>query len=647
MNTPVLLLVYNRPEQTFRVLQRLKDCGAKTVFVSGDGPKSKDDRIKTDEVKSSINRFSSIISNVQFLEHNQGCKKAVITGINWFFDNVEEGIILEDDCLPSEHFFSFANNLLNRYRNDRKVWMISGNNPLGIWETEGNHFFSRIGHIWGWATWRDRWDDFRPELPYIQSFIDDNGFEKAFGPTQLAESRKQLTLKSKRGEIDTWDYQWMAQILTENGVAVIPSENLVENIGFTDDGTNITQKPNWIQNEVATKPLHVSERSIVIDREYEMQLELTKRANQAPNPSSEYFSRKGISDTRKLRILLINSTDVGGGAEKLALMLHCRLEQLGHTVKFLVKTKKTDLDSVCKAEVDWKRQIREFNPDVIHVHNLHDSSIELSELSEISRSIPILWTLHDTWLITGSNDHAFEPYPTQLSLLDLKNWKKEFELRQLAISSGNFQFSAPSQWMRERFYNAHQIVPFYVPNAVESVKPTSIEPPSNRFILFVANRPHTNPYKDFDTLKKGWIKANKKLGLDGMDLICLGGNPVTEKHGKHRLIILEKQTPEEVRAFMEKSLFVVQISKQDNAPLAVLEAHSAGKKVVASLDGGIPELLDQVETGWLHEPENEIDLSDKLVDAIRSVKDEKPVIHSSFKSVVETYLGHYLEMVNA
>ena len=133
METPVLLLVYNRPEQTLRVLQRLKECGVTTIFVSGDGPKSKDDRIKTDEVKSCVNRFSSIISNVQFLEKNEGCKKAVITGINWFFDNVEEGIILEDDCMPSEHFFAFTNDLLNRYRNERKVWMISGNNPLGKW----------------------------------------------------------------------------------------------------------------------------------------------------------------------------------------------------------------------------------------------------------------------------------------------------------------------------------------------------------------------------------------------------------------------------------------------------------------------------------------------------------------------------------
>ena len=330
METPVLLLVYNRPEQTFRVLQRLKEFGVTTIFVSGDGPKSKDDRIKTDEVKSCVNRFSSIISNVQFLEKNEGCKKAVITGINWFFDNVEEGIILEDDCMPSEHFFAFTNDLLNRYRNERKVWMISGNNPLGKWEAEGNHFFSRIGHIWGWATWRDRWDDFRPELPYIQSFIDDNGFKKAFGPTQLAESRKQLTIKAKRGEIDTWDYQWMAQILTKNGLAVVPSKNLVENIGFDNDGTNLTEKPNWIQNEATLKPLQISERSIVIDREYEMELELCRRSASKANKSAFHYSEVGKSSSQKLKIVLINSTDVGGGAEKITLSIHLELLKQGH-----------------------------------------------------------------------------------------------------------------------------------------------------------------------------------------------------------------------------------------------------------------------------------------------------------------------------
>jgi hypothetical protein len=224
METPVLLLVYNRPKQTLRLLQQLKDCGATTVFVSGDGPKNSLDKRKSDEVKSCVNRFSSMIPASRFSETNRGCKSAVIDGINWFFEHVEEGIILEDDCLPSEHFFPFINELLNRYREAKKVQMISGNNPLGTWDSEGNHFFSRIGHIWGWATWKNRWNQFNSNLPELQKFILNNGFERAFGPTRLAKNRKQLTLQSVQGKIDTWDYQWMAHILMENGLAVVPQK---------------------------------------------------------------------------------------------------------------------------------------------------------------------------------------------------------------------------------------------------------------------------------------------------------------------------------------------------------------------------------------------------------------------------------------
>lgn len=645
MNTPVLLLVYNRSEQTLRVLQRLKELGATNVFVSGDGPKNSADRERTKEVKSNIHRFTSIVSNSRFSDRNGGCKKAVIGGINWFFDQVDEGIILEDDCLPSEHFFPFMNDMLNRYRDAEKVWMISGNNPLGSWESEGGHFFSRIGHIWGWATWRNRWDDFRPELPYIQSFIDDSGFEKAFAPTKLAENRKQLTLQSKRGEIDTWDYQWMVQILTENGLAVVPSQNLVENIGFTDEGTNLMSKPNWIVNETCNQPIQILEHEIAIDREYEMELSLAKRANRKPNSSSTNFLRKGDSTTRKLKILTINSTEIGGGAEKLALMLHTALLNLGHAATMLVETKKSTVESVVECHGDWKKHIESLAPDVIHIHNLHGTSFSLNDLSAVSKRTPTLLTLHDTWLLTGSTTHAFEPDPAKLSLLDLLEWNKTFQVRKQAVSEGNIRFTAPSQWMRERFFGRHGIRPFYVPNTAEEVARTSVEIPSERYILFVANRPKTNPYKDFETLEKGWKKANELLGTNGCDLICLGGHPSVSSFGSHSLFILERKTPEEVRAFIEKSLLVVQVSQQDNAPLAVLEAHLYGRMVVATLDGGIPELLCEEECHWLHEPKNADDLAAKIVNALSNEVNFVAPPHPTIETVVNMYLGHYVSLI--
>ncbi|MCB9187572.1 MAG: glycosyltransferase, partial [Flavobacteriales bacterium] len=621
METPVLLLVYNRPKQTEQVLKRLKECDVKNVFVSADGPKNTTDRKLTREVKVVLKRFDSIIKNSQYSEQNLGCKNAVISGIDWFFNQVEEGIILEDDCLPSPHFFPFVEDMLNRYRDEPKVMMIGGNNPLGEWQSEGRHLFSRIGTIWGWATWKDRWESFNTELPEFDQFVTNQGFERAFGPTKLAASRFDLTRKSLRGEIDTWDYQWNAHLLMNHGLAVIPERNLIENIGFDSDGTNIHSKPNWIVNKVSAEPPKVDSKLVLTDREFEMEWELARRSNSTANPSSFSFLEKGKNEKRKLRILLLNSTDIGGGAEKIAFTLHQKLLAFGYDSQLLVQVKKSDLNSIQEI-TDLKSQIENFQPDVIHVHNLHGTSIQLNELAELSQSIPVLFTLHDSWLTTGSIEHPFEPDPEKLNLLDLISWKREFSLRNKVVARGNFHFTAPSQWMRELFFTAYGIRPYYVPNAIKKAEPNEVEIPSERFILFVANRPETNPYKDFATLKKAWKKANESLGENGCDLIVLGGETKTENIGSRTLFIIGNQSTESVLAFMKDSLLVVQASLRDNAPLTILEAHSIGKNVVGSMVGGIPELMTEQEYDWLYEAGNADDLCERLILAIESESKE-------------------------
>ncbi len=649
MKTSVLLLVYNRPEQTERVLKRLAECGVDEVYVSADGPKTSADRKAVSEVNSVLQRYNSIIKNTQFSDQNLGCKNAVVSGIDWFFNQVQEGMILEDDCLPSEHFFPFISDMLDRYREAENIMMVGGNNPLGEWQSEGEHFFSRIGTIWGWATWKNRWQNFDSELPELNAFIDDSGFEKHFGPTSLSEYRKTATLKAVAGKIDTWDYQWNVHILMNNGLAVIPTKNLVQNIGFDASATNDSTLPNWIDNSVSQQPISVSERPIEIDREFEMEWHLARRSNSSANPSRFSFNQKGKAGKGKLKVLLINSTDIGGGAEKIAFTIHQKLLEFGHDSKLFVEFKKSDMESVLEID-NWKAQLEELNPDVIHVHNLHGTSIDLAGLTETSKRIPTLFTLHDSWLVTGSIEHPFEPNPEKLNLLELLSWKREFNLRKNAVENGNFCFTTPSQWMRELFFNAHGIRPFYVPNAIEPMEPIEVEIPSKRFILFVANRPETNPYKDFATLKTAWKKANESLGENGCDLIVLGGESKTENIGIRTLFIIENQSTESVLAFMEKSFLLVQASLKDNAPLTVLEAHSACKNVVGALVGGIPELMNEQEQDWLYEAGNAIDLCEKLIAAISSETRDREIRDKekcSVESIVSTYLGHYLSLTNA
>ena len=646
METPVLLLVYNRPKQTKAVLDRLQQYGISNLFVSADGPKNVADKKLTDETKTVLIQFDSIIKDKRISAKNSGCKNGVVQGISWFFDRVDEGIILEDDCLPSEYFFPFMVDMLNRYRDERKVMMIGGNNPQGVWQTEGGHIFSRIGTIWGWATWKDCWQEFNPELPEFNEFVANQGFELAFGPTKLAASRIELTRRSLRGDIDTWDYQWNAHMLMNEGLAIIPEQNLVENIGFNSEGTNFQTKPNWVSNAISAQPIAIEARQIEIDREFEMEWELARRSGLVANASSFSFQEKGASRKQKLKILLINSTDVGGGAEKIAFSLHQKLLEIGHESLLLVQEKKSELDHIQEIR-DPKSQIGDFQPDVIHVHNLHGTSISLNDLSDLGQKIPVLFTLHDPWIASGSTAHPFELNPARLNLLELRSWKQEFKNRQMIINDGHFRFTAPSQWMRELLFNAHGIWPFFVRNAVALPDSDEVEIPSERYILFVANRPKTNPYKDFATLKNAWKKANEKMPGTGFDLVVLGGGSETEKVGNHSIFVHKQQSSAQVCAFMENSLLVVQASLADNAPLSIIEAHAAGKKVLGPLVGGIPELLDAQERSWMYEAENVNDFSERLVQAVSSVtRDKKKTVRETMglERMTNTYLGHYFEL---
>lgn len=645
MKTAVLLLVYNRPNQTKQVLKRLQECGVSRIYISADGPKNSKDKILTGQVREVLKDFESMVEASLFSDRNLGCKQAVIQGINWFFSQVDEGIMLEDDCLPSKHFFPFASDMLARYREVENIKMIGGNNPLGEWHTSGGHHFSRMGTVWGWATWKNKWQDFEVELPKLRSFLADNGFEKQFGPTDLAEQRKALTLKSVSGEIDTWDYQWNAHILMENGLAVIPEKNLVENIGFDTSATNDSSISAWINNSVATDEIFIAEKPILVDCEFEMEWHLARSANARANRSSSAFQNNFESSQQKLRIAIINSTDVGGGAEKIAFQLHLQLQQLGHDSKLFVEVKKTDLKTVSEIG-DLQSQLNDFKPDVIHVHNFHGTSVSLEELKQLCGEIPVLFTLHDSWLLSGSTSHPFCFQPEQLNLLELKVWKHILNTRNRLVRDSNFRFTAPSQWMRELFFLVHGIRPYFVPNSVTTPNAKEVDSPSKLFMLFVANHPEKNPYKDFATLKRAWVKANQKLGNKGLDLVVMGGDARAESHGNFHIHFIEKGDSERVYSHMKKADILVQASKQDNAPLTILEAHSLDTKVVATLVGGIPELLSNQERAWLAEAGN----ADQLANSIISALNEPEAIvlsHPKVETMVKIYLGHYYDLISA
>lgn len=243
--TPIALIVFNRPdkvEQLFKVIRQIKPT---KLFIIADGPRlDRPDDLKKCEMTRAV--FDQIDWPCEVLkryaEVNLGCGLNVSQGITWTFSQVEEAIILEDDCIPELSFFRFCQELLERYRYDQRVMHIAGSNYSTRDENVSSSYsFSRYTFIWGWATWKRAWQHYDFELKRWEqlretSFLHDvlNGnkhdiknWEKIF--ESVYESHEKF-----------WDYQWKFTCWYQGGLAVLPSVNLISNIGYGPDSTRTT-----------------------------------------------------------------------------------------------------------------------------------------------------------------------------------------------------------------------------------------------------------------------------------------------------------------------------------------------------------------------------------------------------------------------
>jgi len=211
-------------------------------FVSADGarPNRSDDVENTKRVKEIIDSIDwDCEVKTNFRAHNLGCRNAVSSGITWFFSHVSEGIILEDDCLPHPTFFNYCETLLAYYRGNEDIMHIGANNfQDGESRSDGDYYFSKIPHIWGWASWRRAWQHYDVDMVGLDGFIKNESkhipFKNIFERSYWLQTFKRVQL----GEINTWDYQWAYTILKNKGKTIIPKTNIVTNIGFGDKATH-------------------------------------------------------------------------------------------------------------------------------------------------------------------------------------------------------------------------------------------------------------------------------------------------------------------------------------------------------------------------------------------------------------------------
>ncbi len=246
MQTAVLFLIFNRPDTASQVFEAIRRARPPRLYVAADGPRKE----RPGEAEL-CRRTREIVNGVDwecevhtlFRDENLGCGRAVSGAIGWFFSQEPEGIVLEDDCLPHPDFFPYCEELLARYRDDRRVAFISGNNfDFGTPDRRTSYYFSAYSHVWGWAAWRRSWElyDFSlagRTLPEFRAVL-----RNLFLTPTERRHWENIFMKMKLGKIDTWDYQFSISLMSAGALCIIPAVPLIRNIGFTPDATHTTQE---------------------------------------------------------------------------------------------------------------------------------------------------------------------------------------------------------------------------------------------------------------------------------------------------------------------------------------------------------------------------------------------------------------------
>jgi hypothetical protein len=250
LEVPVLLIAFNRPGLLSGLINQLRTVRPTRVYLAVDGPRA-DRPAEAALVAQCIGLAAEIDWDCEvrtrFQSRNLGCGVGASTAISWFFENEEQGIILEDDIRPNVDFFGFCAELLNRYADDTRVFSITGCNyvPREHIDTEGDYRFSRLPHVWGWATWRRSWvqhdldaTNWRSRLSLHDLWM--GGGRSAMGTAYWAN----LFRRVARKEIDTWACQWALAAMASGQLTATPNTNLVENLGFNEEATHTWVTPS-------------------------------------------------------------------------------------------------------------------------------------------------------------------------------------------------------------------------------------------------------------------------------------------------------------------------------------------------------------------------------------------------------------------
>lgn len=239
--TPILFLIFRRPEITLRVFNEIRKQQPTQLFIAADGGRTPEEHEKCEQTRQGVLNMIDWDCEVKtlFREKNLGCRNSVSSAITWFFNHIEQGIILEEDCFPNHSFFSFCEELLEKYKDDTSIYSIVGTNfQDGVKRGEGDYYFSYLADCWGWATWARAWKHYDADMQEYNAFKKKNILQKIYANNDITAFWERTLDEVYYERLSSWASIWTYSVYNKQGLTIYPNNNLITNIGFDEESTH-------------------------------------------------------------------------------------------------------------------------------------------------------------------------------------------------------------------------------------------------------------------------------------------------------------------------------------------------------------------------------------------------------------------------
>ena len=273
LDTPVALLIFNRPDFAELVFRAIAQVRPKRLFVFADGPRTPEEAALCAETRAVIDVDWPCDLTMDVSEVNLGCRDRSASAFDRVFAETETAILLDDDCVPDPTFFRFCEEMLDRYRDDERVMSITGANYLGRWRSgwrSPSYHFSNFGSPWGWASWRRAWERFDVTMQAWEHPTTKPWLQNVLGNDEMYQFQA-MRFEAVYGNRHSWDVAWLFTKLMDAGLTIVPAVNLIRNIGCL--GGNSIPATHPIAHMPASPiafPLR-HPRTVAADRRYDLQ----------------------------------------------------------------------------------------------------------------------------------------------------------------------------------------------------------------------------------------------------------------------------------------------------------------------------------------------------------------------------------------